>query len=989
MDTRAFFDLLWPATGTYLLAIPAKFTSPKDGKVITYFRHFAYTDRAAAATAAQVMSVGDENTHGVDVYYAMATVKEDLTGLKKAQLDAAGKKVRGVHRKTGFDNTDAMRCFWMDLDVKAAPDAYPDRQQAMRALRRFVAENTLPVPYVVGSGAGLHVYWPMDDSISADEWVQHANILKQVAKVQGLKADPSRTADRASVLRPVGTLNYKTDPPGAVSLLCTGVVSPVDELLGAIAQMATAAPAVRGAPPKRIPVVSINDDAVAGIGAEGPPANAQKVVKRCQQLAWQATHPDDVAEPQWYDMVGCLRHALDGRAAVHIMSKGHADYDADVTDSKIDHHEDGGYGPTLCQTFEDHRPGGCAGCPHLGRIKSPIQLGRELPKAEAPTVTFSSAAGEIETALPEPPYPFKRVADPTTGAVRIVVRTFDSGGNEADDEQVLEHDLYPSALTFDERLGAYICTVRRFLPKDGWSEFDFTLGTLYDRRGLASLMGNIGVIPDLAKVELLVQYMIGYIRELQKRAAATTIYAQLGWRIDSTTFVLPEALITPAGSRPVEPSKNIRDSLSWRSPEGDLDTWRKVVALYEGPHMEGHQFGFGVGFAAPLFKFTNFNGMIVSLVGQAGSGKSSTALCANSIWGHPTMGWTDMMHDTRKAFYEKLGVLQHLPVTYDEITNLDPDLLSDLCYAVSKGQGRRRLNTDGTAKENFGSWQTMMLATSNSSLHSRLQIAKSDASAESVRVFEYHVPANTLEKEVADEAFDKLNTNFGLAGPVFAEFLVKNADAAAARVKHWVKVIDKAAHVTSSERFWSAAPACVLTGFELANACGLTNADIPRLYQFSLRAINLMRGAVVDGIRTPLSVLADYLNGNLRNMLVVTSAPARGKVTMIGREPTGELRVRFDTWDDKLYIDRAHFRRFCSDRRVEPQALRDELFQAGVLLNDKARTILGKGTSYGTAQTWCYVIDASHPDVAGAKPVLVAGQLPPDEGSVGGEEVQA
>jgi hypothetical protein len=66
---------------------------------------------------------------------------------------------------------------------------------------------------VVESGHGMHVYWPFKEAISPAKWQRYAEGLKAACVVHGLKADPARTADCASVLRPPGTHNHKDDRP--------------------------------------------------------------------------------------------------------------------------------------------------------------------------------------------------------------------------------------------------------------------------------------------------------------------------------------------------------------------------------------------------------------------------------------------------------------------------------------------------------------------------------------------------------------------------------------------------------------------------------------------------------------------------------------------------------------------------------------------------------------------------------------------------------
>ena len=54
--------------------------------------------------------------------------------------------------------------------------------------------------------------------ILASQWKLVAEKLKNLCSLSGFKADPSRTADAASILRPVGTHNRKYDPPRQVKL---------------------------------------------------------------------------------------------------------------------------------------------------------------------------------------------------------------------------------------------------------------------------------------------------------------------------------------------------------------------------------------------------------------------------------------------------------------------------------------------------------------------------------------------------------------------------------------------------------------------------------------------------------------------------------------------------------------------------------------------------------------------------------------------------
>jgi hypothetical protein len=985
VNTIDFLRLLWPENGTYLVLIPTEWTDKNTGITNKSFKHFAFNTIEDAAHRAVLLSDGT-NQH--NVFFALATVKEDLTRMSKAMRDEAGKKVRGVH-KSGHDNTAAIKAFWLDLDVDPAKAekgiAYATRDEAATGLRQFCADLGMPKPFVTSSGGGYHVYWPLAAPIDPEVWQAAANTLKQLADTLGLRQDRTRTADRASILRPVGTNNWKTGTPRPVELVVAGEVVPADLFIAHLDRLAlehnvvpliarsfsyTDTPAITLA--GVMPVLNgvnaaatINAGAAAGAGYDL--SDPRETVAQCRQLSWQLDNQADVPEPLWYAMLGTLRHAADGRKACHFMSRMSPTYDPVATDLKIQQHIDGGYGPGLCTTFEQHRPGGCDGCPHKGNIKTPLQITRRMTEVSAPTVEVQIVGGTVQVELPKPPYPFKRVVNPHTGQARISM-LIGSQATGVEEVVVYEYDLYPSRLIYDERTGRYCVVVNRWLPKDGWTEFEIPTGRMYDRKQFAATLGDIGVMPDPGMIEEVVLYMIGYIRDLQKLAAANVIYAQLGWRPDCAHFVLPNMVVSVGGSEQITPSKNIVRALSWDEPRGDLDSWKAIVATYEKPGMEAHQFGFGVGFASPLFCHTSFNGMIVSLVGKRGAGKSSAAMSANSIWGHPKMGWGDMEHDTLRAFYQKLGVLKNLPATYDEHTNLEGEVVSDLCYMVSKGQGRQRLQANGEAQENHGNFQLMMLMTGNTSLNSRLATAKADSSAEAARVFEYEVPENTLTKEEADENWGPgagIFKHYGLAGEVYARQMLMSYAWSQDRVRHWVKEIDRIASVTSGERFWSAGVACVLTGFELSNQCGLTNVDIDRLLKFAVNTIADMRGAVTDNTRTPVSVVSDYVNGNLRSTLILASEPVGLTAAQMLHVPTDKLRIRMERHTGNLYIDRADFRRYCASASIDPNSIAKELKRMGVLKSVDLKVTLGKGTVWSGMQSICWRLDMKHPAVIG------------------------
>ncbi|MBV9754628.1 MAG: hypothetical protein JO188_19065 [Hyphomicrobiales bacterium] len=132
---------------------------------------------------------------GCDVYFACAAYKK-----------------RGIlYKGRSKDNVRAIKAFWFDIDLKKKNGdiVYPDKNAARKALFEFAAFAELPTPIVVDSGGGLHAYFILPHELTRDEWAPLARGLAEMAREHGLKFDPSRAADCASILRPPGTMNRK------------------------------------------------------------------------------------------------------------------------------------------------------------------------------------------------------------------------------------------------------------------------------------------------------------------------------------------------------------------------------------------------------------------------------------------------------------------------------------------------------------------------------------------------------------------------------------------------------------------------------------------------------------------------------------------------------------------------------------------------------------------------------------------------------------
>jgi hypothetical protein len=102
----------------------------------------------------------------------------------------------------------------------------------------------------------------------------------------------------------------------------------------------------------------------------------QKKIRGAKQLKKAVKEKETIEEPLWRAALSVAVHCVDGATAIHAISEGHEGYDPEETERKAAKTK----GPYTCDAFEKINPGGCSGCPHLGKLKSPITLGQEIIK---------------------------------------------------------------------------------------------------------------------------------------------------------------------------------------------------------------------------------------------------------------------------------------------------------------------------------------------------------------------------------------------------------------------------------------------------------------------------------------------------------------------------------------------------------------------------------------------------------------------------------
>ena len=844
------------------------------------------------------------------------------------------------------DNVKMIRSFWMDIDCGAGKP-YVDQMAGVEALKAFLLATGLPRPSVVSSGNGLYAHWAVEEDMYPAQWQGLASLLKQLATTHTFEIDPVRTADSASVLRPVGATHRKdVNNPKTVALLTDAPAVSFTEFAEAIHTAAKKIKLQTSA--FTAPSGGLNADILLGL-ENSPPTSAHIIAEKCPQIARVRDTKGNVDEPLWYAAIGLLRFCQEGNDLIHEWSAGHPDYSVEDTDRKIAQHK---VPPTTCAGFYSANSGGCVGCTHKGHIKTPMVLGRVVQKLE-------TAPEEVQ-----PPTNFVRSAN----------------GIAVEDEDgvqiIYPYDLYPVLIAYDASLGYETTTFRHITPLDGVKEFSLRSALFHDPKALFMALSDnhVQVVGKQEKLHMQT-YLEGYAAKLRASAKVTTLYNQMGWRQDKAgeplSFILGSKLIQ-SGKTPIDIglAKNVPDAAMCYGSHGEAAAWKATTEHFNQPDTINHFFAFAAGaFGAPLLRFTGFAGALVSCVGDSGAGKTLVGRWIQSFYGSPD-GLMLQKDDTKNFLISRLGMAGSLPVTIDEVSNIAKEDLSELAYRVTQGRDRGRLSRNGSERSNLNTWNTIAVVSSNHSLLDKLAANKGDASAELNRVIE--IPVNTCFtfcRNTATDVYRAVSKNYGHGGEAFIQYLVDYQDLHQERIDVVVKMLEDRLGAAHGERFWLAVAAATIYGASIAHKLGLIAANPSALLDFVVKALQEAKTTKKELTTTSaVDILGAFLSRYNQHGVVVGAATAQ----QAARDSRGAVMYRYEIETGKLYISAPDLRAFMNEHSYPTSKVKYELRNLGVLTNDNARVNLVKGLlGQVGAIVQCWEIKANAPVLGNVTMALV------------------
>lgn len=968
MNVRAFFKLVWPVQGFYCTAIPhINKTTGKRG-----YKHAMHDDieEAYQDTRARYRQ------H--DMYFGIFTHAQKFIHNQLYGYATPSRK---------HDNMDEAKVLFLDLDVgKPEKDKkkYASQEHALSALARFLFRTGLPVPIVVSSGNGLHIYWPFEQPLQAAEWRPHAQTLRLLLDHHTMLYDPSRTTDMSSVLRVPATLNHK-DPTNLkdVKILVDGDGATSNQVLfGLLAEQTHGLQRISVGPVGGA-MTSSGFPMNIGPGANFPPTDPDDVAAQCEQIRIFRDSKGNISEPHWYVVIGALIYTTNGEAKIHEWSSGYPGYSFDETQAKIDQWKANASVTSCAKIASDGVLGVCQRCPHFGgQFKNPIIITNKQPVQGAapppppqipPPVAFlptpSRPAFDPLSVVPPPtPHGFNRTAG-------LGITHTDTSKNPPVVMNVIEqYDLYPIWLSKGvnangTRINSGVSTwIAREHTQRGIEPTVFVVenGAISNKETLSvNLITNGLFFPVTPKVQT---YMSAYLKQLKAHQGTLPQHTYTGWANPKklNKFVLNGFAIDRTGAtEPCVMAKETDIGTNGMSKSGDLQGQIDALKFYSGKTYAPHKFLILCSLANPLLIATGINGVVVNAWGDSGASKSSALTAAAGIWADPQRF---MLNGTERGISSmarelRAMTLPNLPTCLDEITHMDPHDATTMVMTWSQPTLRQTLTADRKLREaKFeGQRAAYLLSSSNGDLHQSVNSESHVAgTANSARILQMLMDRSRMAhtKAEADLALEQFKLHYGHLGEDFMRRAMPTIDLLMDSVRRMVQKLDRTVNAAPVMRFLTAAAAPVFVAGAFAVYHGLLDWDMDELFDWFVNEqwpALVVDMAAQQGYVDPARVLRQFINDQTLNTIQddgtgnIPPAPIKDQVV---------VHVRSDR--KEMYISLPVFKAWCSKRGSSMTDLIEKLYASGVIKLKETRKVLGKGTRYAGVTNVVFVVDTDN-----------------------------
>jgi hypothetical protein len=607
----------------------------------------------------------------------------------------------GMNRQE--QNCIAVNGIFIDIDTQegthnaADIERYPKTNQIGIDTLDIITESPT---VVVNSGGGLHVYYLFDKPFTIESEAQR-KYIKEVIREFGLAMKDSFdklgyhldiTFDLSKTVRLPGTFNKKYNR--LVKLIdIHGERFSVQDIEKMTQQMRKAAPK------------ELSQSNQSNQNFVTSPIDPYKVNQKCKQIENSWTSNNDV----WVKAIQTLSQAnvLDHENVIHELSSSYPGYNRKETQDKINFVKKKNYSPVTCISFEKHNSELCKTCEHNGKIKSPIQLGRD----NVIQLHNKNNANEHYQ--------------------NIILKSDYYNINEYG---FLEFQKLDSKGEFEKYIpiSNFVAKVEREIIEDNGQE---TIRQI-ELSGVLEGKETLRKIKILAKDFEFMQWVVAEwgtkcnikpdnnaknrlrsaIQDFSKDSTVEYIYTHLGWReIDGKWVYLHNG--GAIGAEGVKVNLQQDGLQKYMIPEGADDLQKAIRSSFDLLNVADHEITYPllamVGLAPlcePLKKAGIEPSFVLWLLGISGSRKSTLAALFLSHFGDfngKTLpaGFKDSANAIeKKAFLTKDSILvvddYHPKATLSEAKRIE-DIAQQLLRGYGDHHGRTRMKPDGTLRKAY------------------------------------------------------------------------------------------------------------------------------------------------------------------------------------------------------------------------------------------------------------------------------------------------
>lgn len=859
----------------------------------------------------------------LNVYFALATFRE------KNSREAA--------------NAAHVKSFFLDIDcAEDGPKTYGSKKEGFKALVNFLQKTELDQlgdPYIVDSGGGYHVYWPLTEDTPIAAWKPVAENFKRLCKQEGLKIDFTVPADAARVLRVPGTSNFKR---GGLDVKIKVQADPSEFDFATFAQAIRSKLSVE-------PMEAANVFELPGQRPSKPSANIDPNAFRnsvtlfknimdktgdgagCGQLAHYLTNAaDDGMEPLWRGLLSLTTKCEDGQKAAAMLSSLHP-YSEERMQQKLREIK----GPYPCTKFDTENPGICTGCAHWGKITNPLQLGRETAVSyEETEIEVAQPVESVDELAQAPqvlsyirPTPPRGFSYGKNGGIYRDVEDEDANGNKGVKHvEILAFDLFVvDVMNLNGEHSVHMVALRPegavdvIIPQKAVVSKDETAKHL----AMQNIIASYGSGND----KNLFEYVRAAVHEFSVSKKASKVPANYGWQADGS-FVVSNTIYYPDGRERQMPMPGLENLANATKAAGSIEGWRDMwnLMIAKG-HYELLTIGC-IGFGSPLMTFTGLNGMVFHLGStESGTGKTLALQLAASIWGHPDRFRVGKA-TSDVAMIQRAGMLNSLPLLSDEITaknRKDMEWAPAFIFDYSEGMGKERMEA-GANRERLNTtvWSGLCGLSSNTHMVDYMTGARKHSSEGELRRMLEMTPTRQLHWNADEEAvIMAFQHSYGIAGKMFAKWLAENRETAkqmTLTVRNKLKALFGA---RGDERYWLAGATAVVAGAILAGSkyAGIIDLPVKEIMEVLKKLIENARAIMKATQRDAEDVLNTYIREHYGNFVVLsavnTVGAAFGNGTLIDKttmksDVAGRVEHGVEIGYTDFYIEEQLLKAYCS-----------------------------------------------------------------------------